>query len=164
MKQERIGPAARGDEAVDLLASDQRPSTPRPTKSQPRTIPPMPAPDSGIRLADWRESLVDEGYFEAIEIVGGELGPIAAIGSPMVCVGFGPSWTVVWICSSRLPWSWSDPFKLFLRPRSAAACKYAVALAERVRVAAEAEQARRERIRAEKLRERFSFLDPEPPQ
>jgi hypothetical protein len=115
----------------------------------------MPAVESGITLAAWRESLVRDGYFEAVEIVDGDLGPVAAIGSPRVCVGFGPSWTVVWICPSRLLWGWSDPFKLFLRPRSAAACKYAVALAEKVRVAADAEQERLERRKAAHLREKF---------
>jgi hypothetical protein len=115
----------------------------------------MPAPDSGITLAAWRETLVRDGYFEAVEIVSGDLGPIAAIGSPRVCVGFGPSWSVVWICRSRMPWGWSDPFKLFLRPRSPAACKYAVALAEKLRVAADAEQARLERREAAYLREKF---------
>jgi hypothetical protein len=114
----------------------------------------MPAPESGITLASWRESLLRDGYFEAIQIVDGDLGPIAAIGSPRVCVGFGPSWTTVWICPARLPWGWSDPFKLFLSPRSAAACKYAVALAEKVRGAAEAEQGRLERRIAAHLREK----------
>lgn len=122
---------------------------------QARTIPQMPASESGVALASWRENLVRDDYFEAVEIVAGDLGPIAAIGSPLVCVGFGPNWTMVWICPSRMPWGWSDPFKLFLQPRSAAACRYAVALAEKIRIAAEAEQERRERHKTEILREKL---------
>lgn len=155
MKMEKIDPGACDTGANEICVLKPAANSKNTAKNQRRIIPEMPPAESGTTLATWRDRLVSEGYFEAVELVDGELGPIAAIGSPRVCVGFGSAWTAVWICPSRMPWGWSDPFKLFLQARSAGACRYAVALAGRIRVAAEAEHARLERARAAYLREKF---------
>jgi len=121
-------------------------SSKKPAEKQSRTIPPLPDPCTGISVAEWADSLVAAGLFQAVQVVEGDgLGPIAAIGSPRVCVGFGDGWTMVWI--ERLPWGWSDPHKMFLSPMSKAAVRYALALAERVRNAAQREQDRRDRAK-----------------
>lgn len=155
MKLEKIEAGACDTGPNENCVSTAQAYSKKARKSQARTIPSMPAAGAETNLSDWKDRLVRLGFFEAVHIVGGDLGPIAAIGSPMVCVGFGPSWTAVWVCPSRMPWGWSDPYKLFLQPRSAAACKYAVKLAGSIRVAAEAEQDRRERHKAAVLREKF---------
>lgn len=130
------------ESCVSTAQADSRKSR----KEQSRTIPPLPDPETGISVSDWKKSLVDAGLFKAVEVVDGDdLGPISAIGSPRVCVGFGECWTMVWI--ERLPWGWADPYKLFLTPKSKAAVRYALRLAEQIRDTAEREHAFRERNR-----------------
>ena len=153
MKQEKISPGACDTGANENCVLDGAAYSKNHGKTQQRTIPPLPDPESGITIAEWSASLVEGGFFKAVEVVGGDIGPIAAIGSPRVCVGFGEGWSVVW-CERR-PWGWSDPYKLFLKANSRAACTYAVALAKKIKAVAETEQARKDRIREAKLRERF---------
>jgi hypothetical protein len=127
-------------------------------ETQGQTIPPMPSPESGVTIKDWRELLIAAGLFKAVEVVDGELGPIAILGSPRVCVGFRNDCTLVWICPSRMPSGWSDPFRIFLhRPGkvSGEAIRYGVSLAKMVRAAAEKAQERRDRQKAAVLREKF---------
>lgn len=142
------------DTGPELLGGNAKSYSRRPAKTQPRTIPPIPGAESGITIAEWRASLVSLGLFKAVEVVEGDVGPISAIGSPRVCVGLNNDHTVVWI--ERLPWAWSDPYRLFLsRNHRGDAVKYALALAENVRKAADAEHARMERHKAAVLREKF---------
>lgn len=160
MKQERIEAGAcdtgpnKLRHADSAVHSKNRPESPR----QSRVIPPLPEPHSGVSIAQWRDGLVEAGLFSDVQVVDGDgLGPIAVLDSPRVCVGFRDDCTVVWV--ERAPWGWSDPYRLYLKANSSAARRYAVALAERIRDAAHAEQARRERIRDAKVRERLSFLN-----
>lgn len=147
MKLEKIEAGACDTGPLENCVSTAQAYSKKPAKSQQKTIPPL----GDKRLADWRESLVRDGYFKAVEVVTGDLGPIAAIGSPLVCVGFGDCFTVVWM--ERKPWGWSNVCKTWLGSPSSGAIKYAVALAEKVKKAAEAEQARRERRQDAALRE-----------
>lgn len=158
MKHERIGPAREG-EAGNVHATE-RPGHSRisPKKPAPKSTPPLPDPSAGVSVAEWAASLVPH-YFEHVEVVDGELGPIALIGSPRVCVGFRADCTLVWV--ERCPFEWTDPFREYLKPRSGSACRYALHLASKLRDMANAEFARRERIKEAKVRERLSFLNRE---
>lgn len=130
-----------------LLAGERRIITTNRAKSQARTIPPMPPVESGISIRDYCKSLVEGGYFEECQAVTGELGPIAVIGSPIVLVGMRADCTLIWVCRTRLPRGWSDPFQTFLiRPGGGrgGAFKYARQLAEMIRRNAEKEAAYRE--------------------
>lgn len=128
-------------------------STNKRTK-QRRAIPALPDPESGISVADWRARLVREGHFKAVEVVDGDLGPIGLMGSPRVCLGDSGGSTWVWL--ERRPWGWSNANQAFVgRNRVRAAIYYAMKLAEAIRKAAMAEQARRERLQAATLREKF---------
>lgn len=156
MKHERIGPATRGDEAVVQLGGERGPSTPKPAKSPRRSIPPLLGPESGITVADWRRQLIDGGYFKTVEVVEGDLGPIALIGSPRVCVGDLGGSTAVWL--ERRPWGdkWSNANQLFVgRNHVRSAISYAVKLAEAIRKAALEQETRLERQKAAVLREKF---------
>jgi hypothetical protein len=128
----------------------------KPAKSPRRSIPPLPGPESGISVAQWRESLVRDGYFKAVEVVDGDLGPIALIGSPRVCVGDLGGSTAVFL--ERRPWGekWSNANQLFIgRSHVRSAISYAVKLAEAIRKAALAEEARKDRYKVALLREKF---------
>lgn len=156
MKHERIGPATGGDEARVLLPSEPGSLTSKSAKSPRRSIPPLPDPESGISVAAWRESLVRDGHFKAVQVVDGDLGPIALIGSPRVCVGDLGGSTAVWL--ERRPWGerWSNANQLFVGTNHVrSAISYAVKLAEAIRKAALAEEVRKERYKAAFLREKL---------
>ena len=154
MRHQKIDPAGCDDGANENCVSNSAAYSTNAPKSEARTIPPMPpigSPQPGQpSLSDWKARLVEEGYFKRVEIVSGDIGPVAGIGSPLVCVGFGERWSCVWIDPHRIPWGWSDPYRVFLGDKLGGAVKYALELAKRVRIAAEREQERRERIAAER--------------
>lgn len=161
MKLEKIEAGSCDTGSNENCVLDQRSHSKKPSEKQRRIIPPMPHPASGITLASYCEGLVRDGYFEHVEIVSGEIGPIHVLRSrdnsahsPRVGVGFCHNATCVWICSTRLPWGWRDPFQIFYRGNHrGAAVAYATKLANKVRLAALAEQERLERRRAARLRE-----------
>jgi hypothetical protein len=150
MLRTKIGAGAGDTDPANQLTPAAVSYSKNRSEKQQRTIPPLPDAATGISVADWARSLVDAGLFQAVEAVEGDLGPIAVIGSPRVIVGFGNNWTAVWI--ERLPWGWSDPYKLFLSPMSKAAIRYAVTLGERVKKAAEREKERLDRKRGAVVR------------
>lgn len=156
MKHEKIEAGACDTRPSNLVASDQLTLSKNSPGKQSRTIPLMPSPESGESIGDWHQRLVREGYFERVEVLGldGDLGPIELLadrgnGAPFLCVGFHRHCTLVWICPTRIPRGWGDPFKTFLlRPgqvASAEGIRYARALAEKMRDAANREAARRDR-------------------
>lgn len=153
MRHERIDPAGEGG-AGELFTPANTPAiNTKSGKSQGPSFPPIPAPDSGISIAAWCAGLIRDGYFKSVRVVDGALGPIGLIGSPLVCFGVGASWTAVWV--ERLPTGWSDPYRLFLAPNGKEAKAYALRLAEAIRTAAFNEEARREKLKAAYLREKF---------
>lgn len=125
-------------------------------EAQRGIIPAMP-PLNGLpgaeTLSEWKARLVRDCGFLKVEIVEAT-GPIACIGSPLVCLGYGNGWTSVWVCRSR--WNFpGDPFRIWLTHGSQAAVSHALKLRDAIRRAAQAEHDRRERQKASVLREKF---------
>jgi hypothetical protein len=151
MKHQKIGPASGADEADVLLGGEPDSYIATAAKSPPTTRVPAIHDTPGESVTDWRAMLVERGYFDRVDVVTGELGPIHVLGSPRVVVAARDGSTWVWV--DNQPWGWSDATKEFLRVPSKAANAYALELAGRIREEARQEFERRERIKDARLRD-----------
>lgn len=151
MKMETISPGACDTGANENCVSTAQAYSKNSPEKQSRTIPPLPELQAESSVSDWRRLLVEHGYFEKVDVVTGELGPIHVLGSPRVVVASRCGSTWVWV--ERQPWGWSNATKEFLRSPSKAALRYAVELATRLRTEAQAESDRRERLQNARLAE-----------
>jgi hypothetical protein len=126
-------------------------------KKQRRSIPPLPDVETGITVAQWRQSLVDQGLFRAVELVSlDELGPVGLIGGVRVCIGFCDAQTYVWL--ERRPWGsqWANANLFFIdRDHVQSGVGYALKLARSIRKVALAEQGHQERRKEARRREKY---------
>lgn len=168
MTDQKSGPAA-DDEADVLLPSDRQrlltKSSPK-KQSQLRLIPPMPSASGKMSDQAYCRMLVEEGFFQGVEMVGGiDAGPLHLLRvlrswddhsrSPRVLIGFAETATAIWVCPSRRVWSWQPEFRLFYeRGHRDTAIAWAIRLARKIRTAAELEHERRDKLREARLRER----------
>lgn len=85
------------------------------------------------------------------QIVVGPVGPIHLVGSPRVVVERHPTRAFVWVDNPI--WGWPPALREFLNPNSPTILKYAFALAEQIKDAAEKQEARLARIVEARKRE-----------
>jgi len=151
MKHSERGPAREGE--AGIVHASERPAVTTIMPERQRLAPQIQGTGS---IADWRDLLVRRGYFETVEVVNGELGPVHLLGSPAprVMLGSRNGSTFVWICNPV--WGHGDCSREFLKTPSAAAGRYALQLAAELRKAALLEGERRDMVKDARLAELMS--------
>lgn len=116
----------------------------------------MHDPACAPNLNDWRDLLLESGFFDKVDLVAGEIGPVHLIGSPRVVVATRNLKSWVWVTADV--WGRGDRSKEWLKSRNPGthhpgAIRYGRELAQTLKVDADREAEGVERKKAARAAE-----------